>query len=70
MDIWIDVNGMPRGNGMRSANVKLQFVDRRTGMVRRRRVRNPGLFPIVTATGLFFSDHRVIPDRRRLLLKR
>jgi len=55
---------------MSSTNLKMKLVDRRTGMVRRRRIRNPGLFPIVTATGLFFSDHRVVPDRRRLLLKR
>jgi hypothetical protein len=73
--VWggaIGINGMPRERQSSITNLKLKLVNRRTGRVRRRRIGNPlgGLFPIVTATGLFFSDNRVIPDRRRLLLKR
>jgi hypothetical protein len=68
--IGIDVYGMPRQRHSSITNVKLKPVDRRTGMVRRRKIRNPGVFPIVTPTGVFFSDHRLIPDRRQLPLKR
>jgi hypothetical protein len=47
-------------------NQKLQLVNRRTEMERRRNTNNPlaGFLPIVTAGGLIFSDHREIPDRR------
>jgi hypothetical protein len=70
--IGTDVNRMRTERYIRSTYLKLKLVNRRTGRVRRRRIGNSlaGLFPIVTATGLFFSDQRVIPDRRRLLLKR
>ena len=73
--VWggaIGINGMPGERHISNTYLKLKLVNRRTGRVRRRRIGNSlaGLFPIVSATGLFFSDHRVIPDRRRVLLGR
>jgi hypothetical protein len=49
-----------------SSIVKIQLIDRRTGVERRRNTNNPlaGFLPIVTAHGLIFSDRRVITDRR------
>jgi hypothetical protein len=46
--------------------IKVQLVDRRAGVERRRNINNPlaGFLPIVTARGLIFSDRRVIADRR------
>jgi hypothetical protein len=45
---------------------RLKFVNRRTGMVRRRRTGHSlaKRFPIVSATGIFFSDRRLVFERR------
>jgi hypothetical protein len=49
-----------------SRQLPLKIVNRRTGMIRRRRVRNAFAkhFPIVSTTGFFLSDRRVILERR------
>jgi hypothetical protein len=62
-----DVDGIPNGILVRKRRFKLYAADRRTRIPRRRLNPLAGFLPIVTAMALYFSDRRVLPDRRFVL---